>query len=125
VRLPAARKFVRENRLNEVFEGSERDVGLICPGGLYNNVLRALQMLGLADNFGNARLPILALNVVYPLVPEEIHAFCAGKRAVLLLEEGMPEFIEQDIATTLRRADVQTKLHGKDLLLMAGEYTAT
>ena len=46
------------------------------------------------------------LNVVYPLVPEEITAFCAGKRAVLVLEEGQPEFIEQDIATMLRRADV-------------------
>ena len=124
VRLPAARQFVRDNRLNEVFEGSESGVGIICPGGLYNNLLRALQMLGLADNFGNARLPILALNVVYPLVPEEITAFCAGKRAVLLLEEGMPEFIEQDIATLLRRADVQTRLHGKDLLLLTGEYTA-
>ena len=45
-------------------------------------------------------MPILALNVVYPLVPEEIVAFCAGKRAVLVLEEGQPEFIEQDIATT-------------------------
>ena len=124
VRMPAARKFVRENRLNEVFEGSESGAGIICPGGLYNNLLRALQMLGLADNFGHARLPILVLNVVYPLVPEEITAFCAGKRAVLLLEEGMPEFIEQDIATLLRRADLQTRLHGKDLLLLSGEYTA-
>ena len=124
VRLPAARRFVHEHRLNEVFEGTESGVGLICQGGLYNNLMRALQMLGLADNFGNSRLPILALNAVYPLVPEEITGFCAGKRAVLLLEEGMPEFIEQDIATTLRRADVQTRLHGKDMLLLAGEYTS-
>src|SRR3989304_2882387 len=33
VRLPAARKFIRDNRLNEVFEGSEQGVGVICPGG--------------------------------------------------------------------------------------------
>ena len=123
VRLPAARKFVHENRLNEIFEGSEPGVGIICPGGLYNNLLRALQMLGLADNYGNARLTILALNVVYPLVPEEITAFCASKRAVLLLEEGMPEFLEQDVATLLRRADIQTRLHGKDLLPLVGDYT--
>jgi indolepyruvate ferredoxin oxidoreductase alpha subunit len=57
-------------------------------------------------------------------VPEEITSFCAGKSAVLVIEEGQPEFIEQDIATTLRRADVQTKLHGKDLLPMAGDYSA-
>ncbi len=124
VRLPEARKFIREHRLNETFAGGETGVGIICQGGLYNNLLRAMQLSGLADDFGNCRIPILALNVVYPLVPEEITAFCAGKRAVMVLEEGMPEFIEQDIATLLRRADVQTALHGKDLLLMAGEYTA-
>jgi indolepyruvate ferredoxin oxidoreductase alpha subunit len=123
VRLPAARKFIAEKKLNEVFEGSESSLGLIVQGGLYNNLMRALQMLGLADDFGNSRLPILALNVVYPLVPEEITAFCAVKAAVLMIEEGQPEFIEQEIATTLRRADIQTKLHGKDLLPMAGDYT--
>jgi indolepyruvate ferredoxin oxidoreductase alpha subunit len=132
VRLPAARKFVREHRLNELFAGRESCVGIICQGGLYNNLLRALQLAGLADDFGNCSIPILALNVVYPLVPEEITGFCAGKAAVLVLEEGQPEFIEQEIATLLRRAVeqpgmeqlAQTRLHGKDLLIMAGEYTA-
>ena len=124
VRLPAARRFVHAHGLNEVFEGEQDDVGLVVQGGLYNNLLRALRLAGLADDFGNSRIPILALNVVYPLVPEEITAFCAGKRAVLVVEEGQPEFIEQDIATILRRADLQTRLHGKDLLQMAGEYGA-
>ena len=91
-------------------------------GGLYNGLMRALQTLGLADAFGASRIPILALNVVYPLVPEEISGFCADKRAVLVLEEGQPEFIEQEIATFLRRADVQARLHGKDCMHMAGEY---
>ncbi|MBE0614262.1 MAG: indolepyruvate ferredoxin oxidoreductase subunit alpha [Burkholderiales bacterium] len=124
VRMPAARKYIREHGLNELFAGSETSVGIICQGGLYNNLLRALQLIGLADDFGVSRIPILALNVVYPLVPEEISAFCSDKTAVLVVEEGQPEFIEQDIATLLRRADIQTRLHGKDVLIMAGEYTA-
>jgi indolepyruvate ferredoxin oxidoreductase alpha subunit len=122
VRLPAARKFIAENKLNEVFDGSEPDVGLIVQGGLYNGLMRALRTLGLADQFGASRIPILALNVVYPLVPEEIAGFCSARKAVLVLEEGQPEFLEQEIAMLLRRADLQTKLHGKDCLLMAGEY---
>ncbi|MEZ0307917.1 MAG: thiamine pyrophosphate-dependent enzyme, partial [Ramlibacter sp.] len=36
---------------------------------------------------------------------------------------GQPEYIEQEIATLLRRRDVQTPLHGKDLLPAAGEYS--
>ena len=92
-------------------------------GGLYNSVIRALQALGLADAFGDSALPMLVLNVTCPLVPEQIADFCVGKRGVLVLEEGQPEYIEQEIATLLRRRDVQTPLHGKDLLAAAGEYT--
>jgi indolepyruvate ferredoxin oxidoreductase alpha subunit len=135
VRMPAARKFIVDQGLNEVFDGPERDIGIIVQGGIHNNLIRALEQAGLADAFGTARIPILALNVVYPLVPDEIREFCAGKRAVLVVEEGSPEFIEQEIATTLRRGEmaardpfpspaVQTKLYGKDVLPMAGEYTS-
>jgi indolepyruvate ferredoxin oxidoreductase alpha subunit len=124
VRLPAARRFVLEKKLNEHFDGAEKELGIIVQGGLYNGLHRALRTLGLADQFGASRIPILALNVVYPLVPEEINAFCASKKAVLVLEEGQPEFIEQEIATFLRRADVQAKLSGKDCMHMAGEYSA-
>ena len=123
VRLPAARRFILERGLNEVFPGTEK-AGIVVQGGLYNGLLRALQTLGLADVFGASRIPILALNVVYPLVPEEILDFSKSKEAILILEEGQPEFIEQEIATLLRRAGVQTPLHGKDCMHMAGEYTA-
>ncbi len=123
VRLPAARRFILENRLNEIFPGTER-VGIVVQGGLYNGLMRALKTLGVADAFGASPIPVLALNVVYPLVPEELVAFCSDKKAVLVLEEGQPEFIEQEIATVLRRAEVQAKLHGKDCMHMAGEYTA-
>jgi len=124
VRLPAARMFIAEHQLNEVFPGAEASVGIIVQGGLYNGLMLALKTLGLADPFGASRIPILALNVVYPLVPDELVRFCVDKKAVLMLEEGQPEFIEQELAMYLRRADVQTKLHGKDFMHMAGEYTA-
>ena len=123
VRLPAARRFVAEQRLNEVLDGDLPGIGVIVQGGHCNNLLRALEVLGLADPFGETRVPILALNVVYPLVPDEIERFCSGKAAVLVVEEGHPEFIEQEVATLLARADAATKVRGKDLLQLAGEYT--
>ncbi|HWI37786.1 MAG TPA: indolepyruvate ferredoxin oxidoreductase subunit alpha [Burkholderiales bacterium] len=122
VRLPAARKFIAEHRLNEIFEGQEKTLGIVVQGGLYNNLILALKTLGLADAFGATRIPILALNVVYPLVPEEIVRFAAGKKALLVLEEGQPEFIEQEMATHLLRAGATAKLHGKDCMHMAGDY---
>ena len=122
-RWPAAVKFITDHGLNEFFDGDERDIGIILQGGMYNGVLRALERLGLADSFGNSRIPLYVLNVTYPLIDAEVVRFCAGKRAVLLVEEGQPDYIEQNLHTILRKADVQAKLSGKDVLPMAGEYT--
>src|SRR5690606_36074177 len=124
VRWPAAVKFIRERGLNEVFDGELRHLGIICQGGLYNAVIRALQTLGLADAFGKARVPIYCLNVTYPLVPEEVIEFCRGKDAVLMVEEGQPAYLEDAVLAMLRRQDVTgVKIHGKDVLPLAGEYT--
>lgn len=123
-RMPAARRFIMEAGLNELWDGDLNQLGLIVQGGLYNTLIRSLQELGLANEAGVSRLPMLVLNVVYPLVPQQIEDFCAGKKAVLVLEEGQPEFIEQEIATHLRRAGAAANLHGKDVLPMGGEYNA-
>ena len=123
-RLPAARAFIREQKLNETIDGDLSDTGIVVMGGLTNSVLRALERMGLADVFGASRVPILVLNVVYPLVPEEIREFCASKRNVLIVEEGNPDYIEQAVNVELRRADIQTKVLGKGPLPQAGEYTS-
>ena len=93
--------------------GDVDEVGIVVMGGLTNSVLRALERLDLADIYGATRIPIYVLNVVYPLVPEEVRAFCAGKQAVLVVEEGSPDYIEQQINVELRRADMQTRVLGK------------
>jgi indolepyruvate ferredoxin oxidoreductase alpha subunit len=124
VRWPAAVRFIKEKKLNEVFPGERSELGIICQGGMYNAVIRALQMLELADAFGTSRIPIYCMNVTYPMVPEEIADFCRTKARVLVVEEGQPAFIEEQVLATLRRHDVNAvKLHGKDVLPMAGEYT--
>ncbi len=123
-RMPAARAFIRAHKLNEIIAGDLDDIGIVVMGGLTNSVLRALERVGLADVFGNSRVPMLVLNVVYPLVPEEIREFCATKRAVLVVEEGHPDYIEQAINVELRRADIQTKVLGKGPLPQAGEYAS-
>jgi indolepyruvate ferredoxin oxidoreductase alpha subunit len=122
-RFPAALKFIADNRLNEVFDGRFQDVGIVMQGGLYNSVIRALQQLGLADSYGESQLPLYLLNVTYPLVPGEVAEFCRGKRAVLVVEEGQPAYLEQEINAILRKAKVDTDIVGKDVLPMAGEYT--
>jgi indolepyruvate ferredoxin oxidoreductase alpha subunit len=122
-RLPAARRFIVDNALNERLGPADGDIGIIVQGGLFNVLNGRLALAGLSDLDGSARVPTLVLNVVHPLVPEEITAFCAGKRGVLVVEEGGPDFIEQGVGQILRKGDLQARLHGKDVLPMAGEYT--
>ena len=122
-RWPAAVQFIKDNHLNELVADGAQDFGIILQGGLFNNVNRALELLGLSDPFGNSSIPLYVMNVTYPVIDDEVIGFCEGKRAVLLVEEGQPDFIEQNIQTILRRADATAKLHGKDLLPVAGEYT--
>src|SRR6202044_1853010 len=124
-RFPAAVRFVSEQGLNGFIpgDGTADDIGIVLQGGLYNSTLRALELLGCADTFGNTKVPLYCLNVTYPLVPDEWVKFCAGKKAVLVVEEGQPEFIEQSAAQILRRHDVQARLLGKDVLPRTGEYS--
>ena len=124
VRWPAAVSFIRARKLNEFFPGDMLETGILCQGGLYNTTLRALQQLGLADAFGASRVPIYCMNVTYPMVPQEVVAFCAEKRAVLIIEEGQPAYIEEAVLATLRRHEVNAvKVYGKGVLPLAGEYT--
>ena len=122
-RLPAAQKFILDNNLNEVMGPADGDLGIIVQGGLFNVLNGRLARAGLSDADANLGVPTLVLNVTHPLVPEEIVGFCTGKRAVLVVEEGAPDFLEQAIGQILRKADLQTRLCGKDVLPMAGEYT--
>jgi indolepyruvate ferredoxin oxidoreductase alpha subunit len=122
-RLPAARRFILEQKLNERLGPADGELGIIVQGGLFNVLNGRLAEAALSDVYGKVAIPTLVLNVCHPLVPDEIVGFCAGKKAVLLVEEGSPDFIEQAIGQILRKADLNTRLCGKDFLPMAGEYT--
>ena len=122
-RRPNAEKFIVENKLNEVFGPSTSNIGIVIQGGMYNGVIRALQRVGLADIYGETSVPIYCLNVTYPLVASEFEQFCEGKDHILVVEEGQPDHIEQNLCSILYKANGTTKVYGKDVLPMAGEYT--
>lgn len=122
-RLPAALRYIIEHGLNEHFAGSEPDLGIICQGGVFPNTMRGLYLLGEADIFGRSRLSVLCLNVLHPVVPDEIAGFLRDKRAVLVVEEGQPNLLEQQIRALAQARGLSLTVRGKDVLSQAGEYT--
>ena len=121
-RLPAARRFIVERRLNEHVPGSESDLGIVMQGGLWNTTVRGLHLLGMADIHGRTPVPLLVLNAIHPLLPEEIVGFLRGKRRVLVVEEGMPNYIERELKALAHEARLDVEIQGKELLSPHGEY---
>jgi indolepyruvate ferredoxin oxidoreductase alpha subunit len=121
-RLPAARRFIVERGLNEHHPGDAADLGIVMQGGLWNTTVRGLHALGLADVYGRTAIPLLVLNVLHPTVPEELLAFLRGKRRVLVVEEGMPNYLEQELKALAHEARLEVEIHGKDVLSPHGEY---
>jgi indolepyruvate ferredoxin oxidoreductase alpha subunit len=83
-RMPAAQAFIRDNKLNEVMSGDCDEIGIIVMGGLTNGLLRALERIGLAVPRGCRSRAQCGLS------PGPRSCACAGKRAVLVVEEGHP-----------------------------------
>ena len=123
-RFPAAIDFVKQHKLNEFIGPRDAKVGIVLQGGMYNNVIRALQYLGLSDAYGRTQVPLYVMNVTYPVIEDELEAFCRDKDHVIVVEEGQPEYIEQAVNTALRRRKVSARVRGKDILPMAGDYTS-
>jgi indolepyruvate ferredoxin oxidoreductase, alpha subunit len=122
-RWPAAVEFITSHKMNEFFGPDTGKIGIVTQGGMFNGVMRALQRLGLAGLYGESQVPIYVLNVTYPLIDDEFLAFCKGKDAVLVVEEGQPDHIAQAFGAMLHKAGLKSKLLGKGILPMAGEYT--
>jgi indolepyruvate ferredoxin oxidoreductase, alpha subunit len=121
-RLPAARRYIVEHRLNEHHPGSESHIGIVMQGGLWNTVVRGLHVLGLADVYGRTPVPLLVLNALHPLVPEELIGFLRSKKHVFVVEEGMPNFVERELKALAHEARLDVEIHGKELLSPHGEY---
>jgi indolepyruvate ferredoxin oxidoreductase alpha subunit len=121
-RLPAARRYIVERGLNEHHRGDGGPVGIVMQGGVWNTTLRGLGALGLADAHGRTPIPHLVLNVLHPLVPEELIAFLRDKRRVLVVEEGMPNYIEQTLKAVAHDERLDVEICGKDVLSPHGEY---
>ncbi|MEO5597636.1 MAG: indolepyruvate ferredoxin oxidoreductase, partial [Novosphingobium sp.] len=71
-RMPAAIDFIKAHQLNEWFGPAEGKIGIVLQGGMYNNVIRALQFLGLSDAYGNTQVSLYVMNVTYPVIDSEM-----------------------------------------------------
>lgn len=120
-RIPAARDFIHRQGLNRVIPGRREEIGLITHGAVTNLTVRSLGLLGMNGHQRELEVPILALRALYPLVPEDILRFLEGKREVVVIEEGRPAILEDNIRSVIQKAGVDVPVVGKDELGVEGE----
>ena len=123
-RAKLAKTFISNNSLNEFFQGEIEEIGLIVQGGLYNNLIAALKEMNMSDSLGNTKISIYVLNIVHPLIPDEVISYVKKFKALLVIEEGQPQYIEQELGLLFHKEKIEVSLAGKDVLPMAGEYTS-
>ncbi len=114
MRRPNAIEFIRKNKMNRWDKGkSSRKIGIITHGGVYNSLITTLNELGFANLLGEVSFDLLTLNVIHPLDPGEIKEFLEGKEKVLIIEQGEPNFLEEEIKNLAYDLDLPVKIYGK------------
>ncbi len=120
-KLPLSAAYARANGLNRVVAGNaEAKIGIVTAGKSYPDTLQALAEMGIDAE--KAGIAILKLGMVFPLDPEAVVKFAAGKTTLLVIEEKRP-LIENQIKSTLFDAALPEapKVLGKALLSPIGE----
>lgn len=116
-RLPKATDFVREQGLNRVYNHQpQRNIGIITHGILTNMAHRALASI-------EKSCPVYSLHCLYPIVESEVINFLSNKEKVLIVEEGMPNFLEKEIRAAAQAMGLKTKILGKEIIPKAGEVS--
>ena len=88
-RLPAAARFISENRINHVDVSTAADtVGIVAAGRTYQETRQALRELGLDDDELRRRgIRLLKVGALFPWTPDVATEFARGLRTVIVVEE--------------------------------------
>ncbi|MCJ7606044.1 MAG: thiamine pyrophosphate-dependent enzyme, partial [Dehalococcoidales bacterium] len=91
-------------------------LGVIATGISYGYAIEAVKWMGLED-----KVSILKIGTPYPLPARLTKQMLEAVPEVLVCEELEP-FVEDAVKVVAKDNDITTKVHGKDLLPLAGEH---
>ncbi|WP_436637209.1 indolepyruvate ferredoxin oxidoreductase family protein [Microbaculum sp. FT89] len=88
LRLPAAKAYVRANRLDRKVFGSDNPrFGIVTTGKAYRDVRQTLDLLGITEAVaGEIGLAVFKVAMPWPLEPEAISGFARGLDRVMVVE---------------------------------------
>ncbi len=128
-RLEVAKRYARENKLNNVvFPNSDAWLGIITAGKTYNDLRQSFLELGLDDaalrRYG---VRILKMGMLFPMEPTVVRDFARGLEEIFVIEEKRP-FLEMFAKSVLYGQANAPRIVGKfdeeekELLPAYGEF---
>ncbi len=92
-------------------------LGVIACGISYGYALEAIRWMGLED-----KISVLKIGTPYPLPEKLTRQFLRSVPEAVVVEELEP-FVEEGVKVIAQDADIPVKIHGKDVLALAGELS--
>ena len=113
-KLPLVQRFARANRIDRVAMGDERArLGIVTSGKNWHDVRMALRALGIDEARARALgVAVYKVGLMWPLEPEGLSEFAAGKAELLFVEE-KTAFIESQAAGILYNQPNRPRITGK------------
>src|SRR3989344_1861689 len=113
-KLEKIKAYVEKTKINKISKnpGSEK-FGIVASGVAYLHTLEALKELDL-------NVPILKINLFYPLADKTIASFIKKIKKVLVVEE-LEGYLEKEIKAIAKDINLNLQVFGKDLLSKTGE----
>lgn len=128
-RLEVARRYARENNLNDmVFRNPDAWLGIMTAGKTYHDLCQAFLEMGLdEDALRRYGIRILKMGMLFPMEPSVVKEFAQGLEEILVIEEKRP-FLEMFAKNLLYGMANAPRIVGKfdeeekELLPQYGEF---
>jgi indolepyruvate ferredoxin oxidoreductase len=113
-RLEVAKRYARENKLNNVvFQNPDAWLGIITAGKTYNDLRQCFLELGLDDAaLKRHGVRILKMGMLFPMEPTVVREFAKGLEEIFVIEEKRP-FLEMFAKNVLYGAANAPRIVGK------------
>jgi len=113
-KLPLVQRFARANKIDRVTLGDDQArLGIVTSGKNWHDVRLALKTLGIDEARARALgIAVYKVGLMWPLEPEGLSEFAAGKTELLVVEE-KSAFIESQAASILYNQATRPRITGK------------
>jgi indolepyruvate ferredoxin oxidoreductase alpha subunit len=116
-RMAKIREVVDTLPYNQITLKKGARLGVIASGISYGYAVEAIRWMGLEE-----KISVLKIGTPYPLPEKMIQQFLKTVPEALVVEELEP-FVEEGVKVIAKDGDIPVKIHGKDILALAGELS--